>query len=163
MSERLLTAREVGELVGLSTESVLRRYRAGAIPGFRLGSNVLRFAPSEIAAWLESCRRATTPVLGSSSVGSLADQFPELREFFGGYFHQDWDIDARDDDGVIRLYLREASPEDVAAVRRQLHGLLELGLSEAELADRLYSDLGSYYLPTDGIADWLRSVRERLG
>lgn len=34
MTERLLTAREVGELLGLSTESVLRRWRAGEIPAF---------------------------------------------------------------------------------------------------------------------------------
>jgi hypothetical protein len=44
---RLLTAREVGELVGLSTESVLRRWRAGEIPGFRIASNVLRFDPGD--------------------------------------------------------------------------------------------------------------------
>ena len=56
MTERLLTAREVGELVGLSTESVLRRWRAGEIPGFRLASNVLRFDPAEIEEWLEQCR-----------------------------------------------------------------------------------------------------------
>ena len=57
MTERLITAREVGELVGLSTETILRRYRSGEIPGFRLSSNVLRFAPAEIDAWLASCTR----------------------------------------------------------------------------------------------------------
>jgi hypothetical protein len=34
MTERLLTAREVAELVRLSPESVLRRWRDGEIPGF---------------------------------------------------------------------------------------------------------------------------------
>ena len=56
MTEGLLTARELGELVGLSTESVLRRWRAGEIPGFRIASNVLRFDPAEIEEWLERCR-----------------------------------------------------------------------------------------------------------
>ena len=56
MTERLLSAREVGELVGLSTESVLRRWRRGEIPGFRLASNVLRFDEAEIEAWLQGCR-----------------------------------------------------------------------------------------------------------
>jgi excisionase family DNA binding protein len=56
VTKRLLTAREVAELVGLSTESVLRRWRAGKIPGFRLASNVLRFDPAEIEAWLERCK-----------------------------------------------------------------------------------------------------------
>ncbi len=65
MTGRLLTAREVGELVGLSPESVLRRYRAGEIPGFRLGSNVLRFDPSEIDAWLESCKEKRGEEVGA--------------------------------------------------------------------------------------------------
>lgn len=56
MTDRLLTAREVGELLGLSTESVLRRWRAGEIPGFRLASNVLRFSREDIDRWLEGCR-----------------------------------------------------------------------------------------------------------
>jgi hypothetical protein len=31
-----------------------RRWRAGGIPGYRLGSNVLRFSPDEVVAWLEA-------------------------------------------------------------------------------------------------------------
>jgi excisionase family DNA binding protein len=54
---RLLTAREVGELLGLSTETVLRRYRAGELPGFRLASNVLRFDPADVDEWLDNRRR----------------------------------------------------------------------------------------------------------
>lgn len=63
MSGRLLTAREVGERLGLSTETVLRRFRAGELPGFRLGSNVLRFDEDELAAWLEA-RRVASPAAG---------------------------------------------------------------------------------------------------
>ena len=56
MSERLLTTREVAEFLGLSPETVLRRYRAGELPGYRLGSNVLRFRESELEAWLAGTR-----------------------------------------------------------------------------------------------------------
>jgi predicted DNA-binding transcriptional regulator AlpA len=35
---------------------VLRRYRAGELPGYRLGSNVLRFRASEIEAFLAARR-----------------------------------------------------------------------------------------------------------
>lgn len=56
MSQRLLTTRDVAELVGLSPEAVLRRWRAGELPGFRLATNVLRFDELEIAAWLDSLR-----------------------------------------------------------------------------------------------------------
>lgn len=57
MTDRLLTAREVAELLGLSPASVLRRWRAGELPGYRLASNVLRFSEGDIAAWLEERRR----------------------------------------------------------------------------------------------------------
>ena len=53
MSGRLLTTREVAELVSLSPETILRRYRAGELRGVRLGSNVLRFRESDVEAWLE--------------------------------------------------------------------------------------------------------------
>jgi excisionase family DNA binding protein len=56
MSESLLTTREVAEMLGLSSEAVLRRWRAGELPGFRLSSKVLRFRQSELIAWLERYR-----------------------------------------------------------------------------------------------------------
>jgi excisionase family DNA binding protein len=74
VSGRLLTAREVGERLGLSTETVLRRYRRGELPGFRLASNCLRFDEDELAAWLEerragpSAQLRTLPDLASSEV-----------------------------------------------------------------------------------------------
>ena len=52
MNDRLLTARELGEYLGLSPASVLRRWRAGEIPGFVLSSNVVRFNRAEIDDWL---------------------------------------------------------------------------------------------------------------
>jgi predicted DNA-binding transcriptional regulator AlpA len=56
MSNRLLTTRDVAHILGLSPEAVLRRWRGGEIPGFRLASNVLRFDEAEIVAWLDSLR-----------------------------------------------------------------------------------------------------------
>lgn len=55
MNDRLLTTRQVAEWLGCSPETVLRRYRAGEIPGIRLGSNMLRFRERDLEAWLEEC------------------------------------------------------------------------------------------------------------
>jgi len=55
-TRKLLTTREVGELLSLSPSTVLRRYRNGDLPGYRLSSNVLRFSESEIHAWLNERR-----------------------------------------------------------------------------------------------------------
>ena len=55
MTNRLLTTRELAEYLGLWTESVLRRWRRGEIPGgIRLASNVLRFREAEIERWLQN-------------------------------------------------------------------------------------------------------------
>jgi predicted DNA-binding transcriptional regulator AlpA len=66
VTERLLTARELGELLCLSTGTVLDRFERGDLPGFRLyGGRVgapVRFRWSEVNAWLERGRCGPTPV-----------------------------------------------------------------------------------------------------
>lgn len=52
--ERYITAREVAERVGLSTDTILRYYREGKIPGRRMNGRIrpVRFLWSEVeAAW----------------------------------------------------------------------------------------------------------------
>ena len=52
--ERYITAREVAERVGLSTDTILRYYREGRIPGRRMNGRIrpVRFLWSEVeAAW----------------------------------------------------------------------------------------------------------------
>ena len=61
--ERLLTARELAELLGLSASTVLDWFEAGTLPGFKLG-RVVRFRESEIAEWLEAKR--TTRARGAA-------------------------------------------------------------------------------------------------
>lgn len=57
MTERLLTAREVAELLGLSPATVLDWHEAGRIPSFKLPTGPVRFRASEVEAWLEEHRR----------------------------------------------------------------------------------------------------------
>lgn len=66
---RLITTRELAEHLGLSTETVLRRWRRGEIPGgIRLASNVLRFRESAIDAWLVGLEAAGNPQEDSLTV-----------------------------------------------------------------------------------------------
>lgn len=60
MSDRLLNARELGELLGLSPSTVLDKFERNELPGFKIGRAV-RFRPSEVEAWLEGCRRGPAP------------------------------------------------------------------------------------------------------
>lgn len=63
MSDRLLTARELAEYLGLSTATVLDWHEAGRVPSFKLG-HAVRFRESEVQSWLEEHRRGPSPCRG---------------------------------------------------------------------------------------------------
>jgi excisionase family DNA binding protein len=81
MSERLLTAREVADLLGFSPATIVDWYEAGKLPGFRIGGR-LRFRLSEIDLWLETKRPdveeklSTTPRTSGRGVVSLTSTTP---------------------------------------------------------------------------------------
>ena len=53
VSVPLLTTRAVAERMSVSTETVLRWHRAGALPAIRIASNALRFQQTDLDAFLE--------------------------------------------------------------------------------------------------------------
>ena len=55
MSERLLTAAEIADLLGFAAGTIVDWAERGQIPAFKLGGR-LRFHESEVLAWLESQR-----------------------------------------------------------------------------------------------------------
>jgi excisionase family DNA binding protein len=60
VTEGLLTARELAELLGMSRDWVFDRWEAGDLPGFRIGGGArgpVRFRLSEVEAVLETWRR----------------------------------------------------------------------------------------------------------
>jgi excisionase family DNA binding protein len=67
VTDKLLTARELGEYLGLSASTILDWWEAGRIPGFKLGQAV-RFRSSEVEAWLEAHRAGPKPSRGPKVV-----------------------------------------------------------------------------------------------
>ena len=55
----LLTAREVAELIGVSSETILRWTRRGDLPAVRLPSGGLRYRKDDLEQWLGN--RAINP------------------------------------------------------------------------------------------------------
>lgn len=49
---KLMTARQVGDQLGVSTCTILRWTRAGKLPGFRMPGGALRYRDTDLAAWL---------------------------------------------------------------------------------------------------------------
>jgi len=56
MSDRLLDANEVAELLGVPTSWVRESTRSGAMPAIRLG-RYWRYDRGDVLAWLESCKQ----------------------------------------------------------------------------------------------------------
>jgi excisionase family DNA binding protein len=57
MTGRLLTAREVANVLGVSAETVLRWTRRGDLPALRLPGGAIRFREGALEEWLNA--RAT--------------------------------------------------------------------------------------------------------
>jgi excisionase family DNA binding protein len=70
VSEALLTARQVAEMLGISPDTALDWFEQGRIPGFRLTRRIgspVRFRGSEIDAWVEHCRCGPEPGASTAS------------------------------------------------------------------------------------------------
>jgi excisionase family DNA binding protein len=71
VTERLLTARELADLLGFASGTIVDWAEVGKLPAFKVGGR-LRFRASEVETWLEERRLEHAPrqrppkVLGSS-------------------------------------------------------------------------------------------------
>ncbi|MGH2389188.1 MAG: contact-dependent growth inhibition system immunity protein [Chloroflexota bacterium] len=86
-----------------------------------------------------------------------AKKFPEVANFFGGYFHQDWiDLQGSSDwRPVVRAYCQTVPLEERSRVTRELSDFLRLDLDEHEVDTVLGYQFGcAYYAPAGGITYW---------
>ena len=80
----LLTTREVADLLGVHTETVLRWTRRGQLPAIRLPGGAVRFREDELDAWLG--KRATptrslpTTTPGAALRGTVQSLAPTTTE-----------------------------------------------------------------------------------
>lgn len=88
--------------------------------------------------------------------------YPNLEEFLGTYFHQDWATDASAAVDVVKRYLAEWPPEEVHLTATELRHLLAASLTEAEVS-ATFSRAGNFYNPrADGLTylEWLQKLCE---
>jgi excisionase family DNA binding protein len=56
LPERLLTARQIAEYIGVSPKQVYRWVQSASIPHFRISPRVIRFRLEDVEAWLLELR-----------------------------------------------------------------------------------------------------------
>ncbi|WP_406822740.1 contact-dependent growth inhibition system immunity protein [Pseudomonas viciae] len=49
----------------------------------------------------------------------MKNKYPELFQFFGCYFHQDWMCESTEPDGVVRAFVFDSVPQTIEAVKKK--------------------------------------------
>jgi len=93
------------------------------------------------------------------------ERYPELVQFFAGYFNQDWDLDAPTADGIIDLFNRTHSLNERAHIAVLIDAFTAEVRDDAALTRAMFDELGCFYTPeADGMSmrSWLQHVSSRL-
>ncbi|WP_426576560.1 contact-dependent growth inhibition system immunity protein [Xenorhabdus stockiae] len=80
----------------------------------------------------------------------------------GCYFHQDWDLEASTDEGIIRLFVEKEQPETVMLLKKEFEEILNNGKELSE--DFLYENNGYYPPSADGLTvlEWFKKLHDAL-
>jgi CdiI immunity protein len=94
-------------------------------------------------------------------------EYPELSQFLGGYFHQDWGLEANDWQGIVEHYRSEQNLEEREAAASEIDRLLLEPMNTDQLGTYLFRELHCYYLPRPDLGgpdvrEWLRQVAVAL-
>lgn len=88
-----------------------------------------------------------------------------LYQFFGGYYHQDWEMDHGRSDEVLQRFVTDSSEGMRHELVAELDALLDSCETDDALSAIVFHDLGCFYDPSqEGITmrTWLRSLRTSM-
>jgi hypothetical protein len=90
------------------------------------------------------------------------ERFPHLLQVFGGYLHQDFDLDYASPDEALRAAGREYN--DIPAAVNEIDRMLEGALDDRQLLDDVERLTAGYSPELDGwqIRPWLDHARDIL-
>lgn len=95
----------------------------------------------------------------------MSQPYIRLRDFFHGYFHQDW-VEEYNDDPVraVAEFITDQSPEDVKETLAELEFLLNQNFNEEELHKTVLGLGCAYYPPGGGqtYKKWLTDARNQI-
>ncbi|SRR6266851_374752 len=95
----------------------------------------------------------------------MSDKKELLAQFFGGYFHEDWKLDAKSPSEVVDAYRKDFNSEQRLVLSKAILEYSQSFCLDSELRSGLFHELGCYYDPSaDGLStrDWLQSVSSQL-
>lgn len=89
----------------------------------------------------------------------MGEQHEELSQFFGCYFHQDWDLDDHSWEGVVRRFVAESGKSTAHCIAEKIMKLADSAESDDQLAEAVQG-FGCYYCPDSrlGMRTWLMGL-----
>ncbi|BBZ34483.1 contact-dependent growth inhibition system immunity protein [Mycolicibacterium confluentis] len=87
----------------------------------------------------------------------------DLDQFLGAYFHQDWDLEAEDWEGVVDSYVKARPVARALCNLAQEIDNLRQARAEPDLEQFLVNSVGVDYLPDPlTYTEWLGQIADRL-
>ncbi|MCP2073898.1 UNVERIFIED_ORG: hypothetical protein J2Y77_003334 [Pseudomonas lini] len=95
----------------------------------------------------------------------MKNKYPELFQFFGCYFHQDWMCESTEPDGVVRAFVFDSVPQTIEAVKKEISTLLTMNFSEEAFREFLMDEMPCnycYWMDWESAEAWLNHILEIL-
>ncbi len=73
------------------------------------------------------------------------EDFPNLFQFLGAYFHEDWMCEFAFADDVVRSFLADSDGSAVERVIMEIDTLLAMNMTENKIRDFLLKEIGCCY------------------
>jgi hypothetical protein len=91
------------------------------------------------------------------------NDYPQLRQLFGSYMHQDWSYEGREWPDLVRNFVQSETTVDPLAVAAEIERLSTEFPDDAALHNQVYSVFGCYYDPRPDLGgpnlrEWLTQV-----
>lgn len=90
------------------------------------------------------------------------DDHPQLFQFLGAYFHEDWMCESARADDIIKSFIADSEEVTLLDVVKEIETLLALNLTETDLRSFLLKEIGCCYCYwhewPNGI-EWLEHVK----
>jgi hypothetical protein len=93
----------------------------------------------------------------------MTEYHEELSQFFGCYFHEDWNLDDHSWEGVARRFLAESGQSAAHSVAEKITKLANRVKSDGQLAE-IIQGFGCYYCPGSHseMRAWLKDLSAAL-
>lgn len=91
----------------------------------------------------------------------MKNKYPELFQFFGCYFHQDWMCDSSDPNEIIHIFVSQSEIQTLEILKKEILTLLAMQLSEEKIRIFIMNKMPCnycYWMDWESGEIWLKHI-----